>query len=81
MEKGNICGVAQLYVCPKYEEGQEPDVRVISVELFVSLYNNGALPDPYDEPCYVVDSETSTMYFDCRWYNLKTLYSLLRKLT
>tara|TARA_Y100001937_G_scaffold14798_1_gene20102 strand:- start:3718 stop:3963 length:246 start_codon:yes stop_codon:yes gene_type:complete len=46
MEKGNICGVAQLYVCPKYEEGQEPDVRVISVELFVSLYNNGELPDP-----------------------------------
>ena len=35
----------------------------------------------YDEPCYLVDSETGTMYFDCSWYNLKTLYGLLRKLT
>jgi len=35
----------------------------------------------YDEPCYLVDSDTGTMYFDCRWYNLKTLYGLLRKLT
>lgn len=37
--------VNQLYLCPKYEEGEEPDVRVISVELFVNLYNNGELPD------------------------------------
>ena len=46
MEKGNICGVAQLYLCPKYKEGEEPNVRVMSVELFVALYNNGELPDP-----------------------------------
>tara|TARA_Y100000114_G_scaffold153776_1_gene174468 strand:- start:1650 stop:1871 length:222 start_codon:yes stop_codon:yes gene_type:complete len=38
--------VNQLYLCPKYKEGEEPDVRVISVELFVNLYNNGELPDP-----------------------------------
>ena len=34
----------------------------------------------YDEPCYIVDSDTGTMYFDCRWYNLDTLYRLLKKL-
>ena len=46
MEKGNICGVAQLYLCPKYKEDEEPNVKVISVELFVHLYNNKELPDP-----------------------------------
>lgn len=34
----------------------------------------------YEEPCYLVDSDTGTMYFDCRWYNLDTLYGLLKKL-
>ena len=38
--------VEQLYLCPKYKEGEEPNVRVMSVELFVGLYNNGELPDP-----------------------------------
>lgn len=38
--------VKQLYLCPKYEEGEEPKVKVMSVELFVALYNNGELPDP-----------------------------------
>jgi|TARA_B100000085_G_C18470197_1_gene482728 hypothetical protein len=38
--------VEQLYLCPKYKEGEEPNVRVMSVELFVALYNNGELPDP-----------------------------------
>ena len=36
----------QLYLCPRYKEGEEPDVRAMSVELFVNLYNNKELPDP-----------------------------------
>ena len=35
----------------------------------------------YEEPCYLVDSDTGTMYFDCRWYTLQTLRELLAKLT
>jgi|TARA_Y100000015_G_C2358580_1_gene74147 hypothetical protein len=38
--------VGQLYLCPKYKGNEEPKVKVISVELFVHLYNIGELPDP-----------------------------------
>tara|TARA_R100000988_G_C3859057_1_gene98427 strand:+ start:205 stop:438 length:234 start_codon:yes stop_codon:yes gene_type:complete len=38
--------VGQLYLCPKYKGDEEPNIKVISVELFVHLYNNDELPDP-----------------------------------
>ena len=38
--------IGQLYLCPKYKGNEEPKVKVISVELFVHLYNIGELPDP-----------------------------------
>lgn len=34
-----------------------------------------------DEPCYLVDSDTGTMYFNCRWYDLPKIRELLAKLT
>tara|TARA_B100001248_G_C27336286_1_gene433986 strand:- start:556 stop:783 length:228 start_codon:yes stop_codon:yes gene_type:complete len=40
--------IGQLYLCPKYKGTEEPNVKVISVELFVHLYNNNELPPPED---------------------------------
>lgn len=40
--------VNQLYVCKRYEGEEEPDVRTISVEFFIHLYNNDELPSPDD---------------------------------
>jgi|5_EtaG_2_1085323.scaffolds.fasta_scaffold02535_14 hypothetical protein len=34
----------------------------------------------YDEPVYQVDSKMGTMTFDCKWYDLETLRTLLLKL-
>jgi len=33
-----------------------------------------------EEPCYLVDSDTGTMYFNCRWYDLPAIRKLLKKL-
>ena len=40
--------VGQLYLCKRYEGQDEPDVRTISVEFFIHLYNNNELPEPED---------------------------------
>ena len=33
-----------------------------------------------DEPCYLVDSDTGTMYFNCRWYDLPAIRKLLEEI-